>query len=116
MMKSTGYQLVEPVVTAGVLSLPLVIADALIGAAWWQTAVDDEPTADALADADALAAEIDADADIDALLSLSDDELDALDAGEQLTLIDSFPDGLGWDWPGTDWEQSLPWVDAESGE
>lgn len=100
--KQSMIELAEPVAYAALLSLPLVAMDAANGCAIWQR----EPTP---ADIDALetvTAELDMDGDIDALLSLTDEQLAALDIEHsQLAIIESFPDGLGWDWPGTDWNQ-----------
>lgn len=115
--KQTVTALASPALYAGALAVPLVIVDALAGVAFWQDC-DNADLADIAA---ALADEPDDDAitpeqahsDVLALLALSDIELDALDATpeeqEQLALIDSFPDGLGWDWPGTDWNEATPW-------
>lgn len=116
--KHTVTALASPALYAGALAVPLVIVDALAGVAFWQdcdnadladiaAALADEPCADD----DAITPE-QAHSDVLALLALSDIELDALDATpeeqEQLALIDSFPDGLGWDWPGTDWNAEVP--------
>ena len=100
------------------LAIPAVVADAAIGTAFWQSPPP-HPTVcseygcadcDALAVAAALDSDADITADVDALddlLAMSDAELDALDAYLDADTV-PFADGLGLEWPGTDWDQDVP--------
>lgn len=116
---STTKSVVNTAVAAAALAVPAVAADALIGTAFWQSPPN-HPTVcseygcadcDALAAAvAALAADDEADDALDSLLALTDDELDALDTyfdGDDDDAV-PFPDGLGWDWPETDWDAVAP--------
>lgn len=109
--------------TAAALSLPLVALDVMNRTAPGMTPAGPMPhrcptfcrDCDRAAEAAALAAaaaevEVEAEAAVEGLLALSDEELAALDAylTEDHDEAEAFPDGLGWDWPGTDWNTPTP--------
>lgn len=112
--------------TAAALAAPLVALDVMNGTAPGMTPTGPMPhrcatycrDCDRLAEAAALAAAdeaadgIDLDVVAQELLALTDEELAALDSmveGDETEVeVEAFPDGMGWDWPGTDWHQRAP--------
>lgn len=109
-------------VATGALSAAVVALDAAVGTAFWQSPSDHPVVCseygcrdcdDLAAAAAAAALDDDLDDDLDALLGLSDDDLAALDAyldddQDDDSSVVPFADGIGWDWPGTDWDQPIP--------
>lgn len=110
--------------TAAAMAAPLVALDVMNSAAPGMTPAgpmphrcpmfcrDCERAAEA-ASATLAAAEVEAEAEatVEGLLALSDEELAALDRyldGDTEAEAEAFPDGLGWNWPGTDWNAVAP--------
>lgn len=118
--KAIASALTSTAAAAAALSVPAVMADAMTGTAFWQPVPDHLTVCseygcrdcDALAEAAVAEAEAEVElAEVERLLAMTEAELAALDAyldGDTEVEVERFPDGLGWDWPGTDWDQPTP--------